>query len=295
VAPPNGSLVRGNSHLLGLYLRGLAMGIAEVVPGVSGGTIAFVSGIYQELIDTLAGLRPGGVMVLVREGPRAFWATHNLTFLFVLALGMGTGIVLFSQLLSTWLAIAKPVVWAFFFGVIGSSVLVLAWPRERRQLLFFMPPGLLLGIAVSQLEPMGTSTATWSYFFGGMIAVSAWLLPAVSGSFLLLVMGLYEGVLGALSELKWAILLSLAAGCALGLLAFANLLSWLLRRYQEQIISLLTGFMAGSLWRLWPWASDGMLSPEAYVAATDGSAWLVECGIAVCAGVLVVWLLSRLK
>ena len=293
MAQPDRSARRG--RWFGLYLRGLAMGVAEVVPGVSGGTIAFVSGIYQELIDSLAGLRPAGIMVLGREGPRAFWVTHNLTFLLVLALGMGTGIVLFSQLLASWLAVAKPVVWAFFFGVIACSILLLAWPRERKSLLLFAPLGLVVGGVVSQLEPMGHSATMWSYFVGGMIAVSAWLLPAVSGSFLLLIMGLYEGVLAALAELNWPILLSLAAGCTLGLLAFANVLSWLLRRYPEPVVSFLTGFMLGSMWRLWPWSSDGLMTPEAYVAATGNSAWLVGCGIAAICGVLAVWLLTRLE
>ena len=289
------SSAHGRKRWFGLYVRGLAMGIAEVVPGVSGGTIAFISGIYQELIDTLAGLRPKSFMVLIREGPRAFWVAHNLTFLLVLVLGMGTGIVLFSQLLSTWLAVAKPVVWAFFFGVIASSILVLAWPRERKLFLFFAPLGLVVGGVVSQMEPMASSATMWSYFIGGTIAVSAWLLPAVSGSFLLLIMGLYENVLAALAELNWPILLSLGAGCIVGLGAFANLLSWLLHRYREQVVSALTGFMLGSLWRLWPWASDGLLTPEAYVAATGDSAWLVGCGVAAVSGMLVVWLLTRLE
>ena len=279
----------------GLYIRGLAMGIAEVVPGVSGGTIAFVSGIYQELIDTIAGLRPASVLVLVRQGPRAFWKVHNLTFLLVLGGGMLTGILIFSQLIATWLSVARPVVWAFFFGVIACSIVVIGLPRERRRFLLLAPLGVLVGLGVAQLEPLAGSAGLWLYFVGGMIAVSAWLLPAISGSFMLLIMGLYEGVIGALTGFEWPILFSLAAGCAVGLLAFANLLSWLLQRYSESLLSLLTGFMAGSLLRLWPWSVEGVLSPEAYTALTGQSAWLVESAIAALGGVLAVYLLTRLE
>lgn len=279
----------------GLYIRGLAMGIAEVVPGVSGGTIAFVSGIYQELIDTIAGLRPTALLVLVRQGPRAFWRVHNLKFLLILGGGMLTGIIIFSQFIATWLAAARPVVWAFFFGVIAYSIVLLGLPRERRRFLLFAPLGVLAGLGFAQLEPLGSAAALWLYFVGGMIAVSAWLLPAISGSFVLLIMGLYEGVIGALASFEWPILFSLAAGCVVGLLAFANLLSWLLRRYSEPLLSLLTGFMAGSLLRLWPWSVERPLTPEAYAALTGQSAWLIESGIAAVAGVIVVYLLTRLE
>ena len=279
----------------GLYIRGFAMGIAEVVPGVSGGTIAFVSGIYSELIDTIAGLQPAALLGLFREGPRVFWKAHNLTFLLVLGGGMLTGIVIFSQLVATWLSVARPVVWAFFFGVIACSILVLGLPRERRRFLLFAPLGVLVGLGFTQLEPLDSTDGLWLYFVGGMIAVSAWLLPAISGSFVLLIMGLYEGVIDALSGFEWPILFSLAAGCAVGLLAFANLLSWLLHRYSEPLLSLLTGFMAGSLVRLWPWSVEHALSPQAYTALTGQSAWLVESAIAAVAGVAVVYLLTRLK
>ena len=271
------------------------MGIAEVVPGVSGGTIAFVSGIYQELIDTIAGLRPRSVLLLVRQGPRAFWKAHNLTFLLVLGGGMLTGILIFSQFIASWLSVARPVVWAFFFGVIACSIVVVGRPRERRRFLLLAPLGVLVGLGVAQLEPLAGSAGLWLYFVGGMIAVSAWLLPAISGSFMLLIMGLYEGVIGALTGFEWPILFSLAAGCAVGLLAFANLLSWLLQRYSETLLSLLTGFMAGSLLRLWPWSVEGVLSPEAYTALTGQNAWLVESAIAALGGVLVVYLLTRLE
>ncbi len=286
---------RRTAGWFGLYVRGLAMGIAEVVPGVSGGTIAFVSGIYQELIDTIAGLRPSAVVVLVRQGPRAFWHTHNLSFLLVLGAGMLTGIIIFSQLIATWLAVARPVVWAFFFGVIACSILVLGQPRERRKFVLFAPLGVLAGVGFAQLEPVSSSAGLWLYFVAGVIAVSAWLLPAISGSFVLLIMGLYEGVIGALAGFQWPILFSLAAGCTVGLLAFANLLSWLLHRYSEMLFSLLTGFMAGSLLRLWPWTVDRALSPEAYTVLTGQNAWLVESVFAALGGAIVVYLLTRLE
>jgi putative membrane protein len=281
----------------GLYARGVAMGVAEVVPGVSGGTIAFVSGIYDELIRSLAGFRPSSVRVL-RRGVRAFWREHNLSFLVVLALGMATGIGAFAQVLSAALAAAKPVVWGFFFGVILFSVLVLARQRTTRSLLIFLPPGLLAALALVNVDPAAAGEpGYWVFFLGGAVAVGAWMLPAVSGSFLLLALGLYESVLNALVNLEMTVLAALAAGCLVGLVSFANLLAWLLARYREPLLSVLTGFMAGSLVRLWPWSgpSGEILGPDAYAAMTGGSAFIAAVAGSALAGMAAIWLLSRLE
>lgn len=273
------------------------MGIAEVVPGVSGGTIAFVSGIYDELIRSLASFRPSSVAVL-RRGVGAFWREHNLAFLAVLALGMATGVGAFAQVLSAALAAARPVVWGFFCGVIVFSVLALGHQRSVRTLLIYLPPGLLAALAVISLDPATTATpGYWVFFLGGAVAVGAWMLPAVSGSFLLLALGLYENVLHALVNLQIPVLAALAAGCAVGLVSFANLLEWLLRQYREPLLSVLTGFMAGSLVRLWPWPgpTGEILSPDAYALMTGGSAMVPGVAAAVLAGMVGIWALSRLE
>lgn len=291
------TVVRSPRAWAGLYARGVAMGVAEVVPGVSGGTIAFVSGIYDELIRSLASFRPSSVGVL-RRGAGAFWREHNLSFLAVLALGMATGVGAFAQVLSAALAAAKPVVWAFFFGVIVFSVLALGRQRSPRSLLIFMPPGILAALAVVNMDPAATGEPGYLVFFlGGAVAVGAWMLPAVSGSFLLLALGLYESVLDALVNLELTVLAALAAGCLVGLVSFANLLAWLLKRYREPLLSLLTGFMAGSLVRLWPWSgpSGEVMSPDAYALMTGGSAFIAAVLGSLLAGMVAVWLLSRLE
>jgi len=285
---------RSRIQWLGIYVRGVAMGIAEVVPGVSGGTIAFISGIYDELIHALASFRPSSLKMLTTPGE--FFRHHNLGFLLALGFGMVTGVALFAHLLSLALEHARPVVWGFFLGVICLSVYLLGRERPLRMLAICFPPGFIFGLLVVSLDPGSGDAAVWLYFFGGAIAVAAWLLPAVSGSFLLLVLGLYEGVLGALVALDLAILVALLGGCLVGLLTFANLLSWLMRNYREPLLSILTGFLAGSLVRLWPWTGSAgeLLLPDGYqslLSLDPLSGWVL---LAFFAGMLGIWLLGRL-
>lgn len=286
---------RGFKGWLGIFLRGLAMGVAEVVPGVSGGTIAFVSGIYDELVQTLASFRPRSAILLISNG-RQFWQRHNLSFLLILALGMVAGVGLFAGLMKVWLATARPVVWAFFFGVICASTLVLGRSCERRRLLGYGGFGLLFGLLLVTLEPADAAGAPWQFFLAGALAVCAWLLPAISGSYLLLVLGLYEAVLLALTELDFVVLGSLALGCAVGLMSFANLLAWLMTRHREPLLCLLTGFMAGSLVRLWPWSLEGELHlPGTFLRLSGEDPALLAVSIAFSGGIFVIWFVNRLE
>ncbi len=209
----------------------------------------------------------------------------------------GSGIGLFAKSLSLALELARPVVWGFFFGVIAFSIVVLGASREPRVLLTLFPVGLLAGVGLVSLDPLSPATAgAWAYFLGGIVAVSAWLLPAVSGSFLLLVLGLYEGVLEALTTLDLVVLGALLAGVGVGLMSFANLLAWLMRTQRERVLSLLTGFMAGSLLKLWPWAHDGeLLLPPAYAQNTGADPLLPWVVIAAATGALAIWGLNRLQ
>ncbi|MEZ5558394.1 MAG: DUF368 domain-containing protein [Pseudomonadales bacterium] len=287
---------RGLLAWLALVLRGMAMGIAELVPGISGGTIAFVTGIYFELVQTLARIGPRSLVQLLREGPRAFWSGHNLNFLLVLMAGMLASVLLFARLLGYLLDTAPPLVWGFFFTLIVASVVQIGSSLSARRLTLFGPFGAAAGLALLLLEPGGSEPALASFFFGGMLAVSAWLLPAISGSFLLLVLGLYQPVLAAINDGRLLVLAVLACGCVVGIMAFSRLLSWLMERLREQVLCVLVGFMAGSLVQLWPWRLDGaLLSPAAYEAAAGQPALVagtVLCGVA---GVAALWLLSRLK
>lgn len=287
---------RGAGAWLGIGARGMAMGIAELVPGVSGGTIAFVTGIYEELIHTLAGLRPSSLLLLRREGIAAFWRAHNLTFLAVLGVGMVLAVVIFARLFEYLLDQVPTLVWAFFFGLIAASAVHIGRELRPARLLAYGTIGLVLALAMLGIGFREGAAPLWMFFLGGMLAVSAWLLPAISGSFLLLALGLYEPVLRAFNAGDWTIPLTLAAGCVLGLLAFANLLHWLMQRQREPVLALLTGFMAGSLPRLWPWQADGSWwSPTGYEAITGEPAFAAAALAVAALGAAALWLLGRVS
>lgn len=286
----------------GVYLRGLAMGAADVVPGVSGGTLALITGIYEELIDTLGGIGPRLLGVWRREGVVAFWRAGNFTFLFTLLAGILTSIALLARLL-TWLLEHHPVpVWAFFCGLILASIaLVLAPLRQRgppQWLAFAAGTGAAVAIALAPgLTALGVSPLV--FFLGGAVAICAMILPGISGSFILLLLGLYPSVLAAVERGDWPLLLSFMAGCAGGLLAFVRLLKWLLHRYHDTVMALLGGFMAGSLVKLWPWrlpldqgVSERWLWPADYARAVDGGSQLGLALLMMAVGLALVWLLS---
>jgi putative membrane protein len=281
---------------LGLMLRGLAMGIAEVVPGVSGGTIAFVTGIYDELLRTLAGLDLGLLRVWREQGFGPMWGQYNLQFLLWLGCGMVGGVLVFAKLMHYALDTAPPVVWALFFGLIVFSIVDMARALPLRLLLPFGLLGTAIGLLVANLVPAPIEPNLLMIAGGGALAVSAWLLPAVSGSFLLLVLGLYDTVLLAISELQVDVLLALIAGCGLGLLLFSRFLHWLMSNYRQPVISLLVGFMLGSLVKLWPWTIDGSpMLPAAYSAQLGEPAWLIPSLVSMIFGVLIIWGLARIK
>lgn len=293
----NGEPARGRLDWVGVVLRGMAMGIAELVPGVSGGTIAFVTGIYQELVEALASFRPlASPRILLHQGWRAFWRVHRLGFLSSLGVGMVLAVLMFARLLEFLLDHAAVAVWAFFFGLIAASVFHIGRFRRPAALAGYGLVGLALALAVLQLGVREGPAPLWMFFAGGMVAVSAWLLPAVSGSFLLLALGLYEPVLRALNAGDWAIPAALGLGCVAGLALFSRLLHWLMTHVREPVLALLTGFMAGSLLRLWPWQAGGVpVGPAEYALVTGEPALLLPVAAALCLGVVALWLLSRLE
>ncbi|WP_232522415.1 DUF368 domain-containing protein [Marinimicrobium alkaliphilum] len=242
------------SYLI-LWLKGVAMGAADVVPGVSGGTVAFITGIYEELIDSLRGLTPSALGVWRREGILAFWRRINGSFLLTLFAGVLFSLFTLANAVTYLLEHHALLVWGFFFGLILASVLYVA-----RQLVWRSPGvwvALLVGVAIalviSQLRPAQLPGEWWMVFIAGMIAICAMILPGISGSFLLLMMGMYPVFLAALSSFDVAILASFFGGCVVGLLAFSHLLSWLLHHYHARTLALLTGILLGSLTIIWPW------------------------------------------
>ena len=243
----------------GVCLRGLAMGMAEVAPGVSGGTIALVTGIYDELVGTLARLSPPSFGVL-RNGLPAFWRHHNLTFLVALGAGMAVGLVAMAEFL-VWLLATRPsLAWSFLFGLMVVATCGVALQSKPSWLLALGVPGLGIGVLIaagSGVPEVEGSVRLWALFGGGALAATAWIVPGVSGAFVLVLLGLYAPVLAAVHERNLGELAALAGGMVVGLMLSSRLLARLLATRRPAVLGLVTGLMAGSLLKLWPWRSEG--------------------------------------
>ncbi len=240
-----------------LFGKGIAMGAADVVPGVSGGTIAFITGIYDELLGSLKKCGPSALLVLSKEGPKALWQHINGTFLLTLFAGVLTSIFSLAQLI-TWLLKAYPIqIWSFFFGL----VLVSAWHMGQQIYREWSIPSiitLLVGTVLAWLISAGVPLAAHdigllTFFFAGALAICAMILPGISGSFILLLLGFYGPVIEAVKSFNLPVLAIFAAGCVIGLLSFSHLLSWLLEKARVPTMAFLIGLMLGSLSKLWPW------------------------------------------
>lgn len=256
--------------IIRLAVIGMLMGAAEVVPGVSGGTIAFISGVYERLIFALRQFSPTLPATLVKQGVAATWRHVDGNFLLTLFGTMLASIVLFASAIG-WLLEHEPVaIWAFFFGLVLASIGLVGRQIGRFDLGVAVSAGFgaAIGAALVSVSPASLEPTPLLLFAGGAVAICAWILPGMSGSFLLLIMGLYAGVLEAIRSFDLISLGALAAGCGLGLMAFAQVLGVLLHKFRVRTISVLTGFMVGSLLKLWPWQAV-----IAYQIRTDGSSY----------------------
>lgn len=238
-----------------LGLKGLAMGAADVVPGVSGGTIAFITGIYNELLHSLKSLGPEALKVLVKQGIPSFWKHINGNFLLTVFGGILISLKTFAGLISFCLEHYPLHVWGFFSGLIASSILLLSRDQVgwRWQEWGLCALGAAFVVLISVARPTHLPGDWWVLFFGGFIAICAMILPGISGSFILLLLGLYSEFLNAIKELNFLALGSFGAGCIIGLLVFSRFLSWLLDRHFKPTIAVLIGFLVGSLNVTWPW------------------------------------------
>lgn len=231
------------------------MGAADVVPGVSGGTIAFITGIYEELIDSIKGIDLQAVKLLLKLKFADFWKKVNGNFLLSVVLGIAISIFSLAKLM-TWLLEHHPIyIWSFFFGlIIASSVLV---AKEIKQWNIFTIISLIAGACaaytITVMTPAETPNTWWFIILSGAIAICAMILPGISGAFILLLLGKYSYILGAVSSLNIGVILLFIVGAVAGIISFSHLLSWLLKNYHTLTVSLLTGFMVGSLNKVWPW------------------------------------------
>lgn len=267
-----------------LYLKGIAMGAADVVPGVSGGTIAFITGIYDRLLGAISGVNIQSVKLLFRGKIMAFLEAIDYKFLIVLLAGIGTAIVSLAKLITYLLENHEVHLWSFFFGlIIASSILVIKEIKKWNAWVVLM---LVLGTAMAwyltsmqQIQVPDTYLGT---FFSGFVAIIAMILPGISGSYILVMLGKYAQVIGMISSLTggdFSVLPSLivfALGCISGLLFFARILQWLLKHYHDVVVAALCGFMIGSLNKVWPWK----LTLETYLDSHGVAKPLIQENIA---------------
>jgi putative membrane protein len=237
------------------YVKGLAMGAADVVPGVSGGTIAFITGIYDTLLQSINSFNIAGLKILIKEGVLPFWKHINGTFLFFLLGGIATSILSLAKLF-TYLMENHPVgLWSFFFGLIAASIVYMHGQIKVRSVSIFVFFGIGMAISfyITIASPAQGPDALWYLFICGAIAICAMILPGISGSFILLLMGAYHTVLTALTSFDISKILAFMLGAIIGLLSFSRIVKFMLNRYRANTLAILTGFLAGSLNKVWPW------------------------------------------
>jgi putative membrane protein len=241
---------------LGVLLRGFCMGSADVVPGVSGGTMAFIMGIYEELIESIRMVgRPPFIRALLNFRIGRALQAINFPFLATLLVGILLAVVTLAPAIE-WLLVNQPIlIWSFFFGLVLASVISVS--RRIPRWNFALVLALLLGGVGAYwlvgLVPVQTPQGGWFLFISGAIAICAMILPGISGSFILVLLGKYQFLVSAVNQRDLMPLIWTALGCLVGIVSFAQLLSWLFRRYHDLTVAVLTGFMLGSLRKVWPW------------------------------------------
>lgn len=233
----------------------MAMGAADVVPGVSGGTIAFISGIYEELITSLNNVNLSTLRTWKEKGFKAAWEQLNGNFLLALFSGIAISVVSLAKLIS-WLLENQPIlVWSFFFGLVLASVFFVARDISRwtGAIILVFVLGALSAFFITSLPPADISESLPYFFLSGALAVCAMILPGISGAFILVLLGSYKTILDAVHERNFLVLGIVMLGAIFGLLSFARLLKWMFRHYKNLTLALLTGFILGSLNKIWPW------------------------------------------
>ncbi|WP_418991414.1 DUF368 domain-containing protein [Alistipes sp.] len=294
-----------------LALKGCAMGMADVVPGVSGGTIAFISGIYEELIESIRRVDPTALKLLVRFRPADFWRHINGRFLLPVLLGIGVAIFSLARLM-TYLLTHHPIaIWSFFFGLIVASAILVSKQvgRWNVRTVAALAIGAAVAWWITVATPAETPNTWWFVMLAGAIAICAMILPGISGAFILLLLGKYQYIMQAVGNLDLPVILIFVAGAVVGIVSFSHLLSWLLRHWHDATVAVLMGFMLGSLNKVWPWKEvlqtytdshgelqplvEANVSPARFEALTGYDAQLLEAVLLCAAGFLAIYGIER--
>lgn len=238
-----------------ITLKGMAMGAADVVPGVSGGTIAFISGIYEELITSINNVNISLFKTLKNEGLKAAWKQLNGNFLVALLLGIAISVVSLAKGIG-WLLLHQPVfLWSFFFGLVLASILFVG-KQITKWNLGIIAATIIAAVAafyITSLPPLSSTASTWFLFLAGALAICAMILPGISGAFILVLLGAYQIILDAVDNRDFKVIATVGVGAIFGLLSFSKILKWLFSHHKNLILGVLTGFILGSLNKIWPW------------------------------------------
>lgn len=290
-------------------LKGMAMGAADVVPGVSGGTIAFISGIYEELLSSISSINLKLLKTLQEEGFKAVWKEVNGPFLLSLFIGIFISVLSLAKIIK-WLLENQPILlWSFFFGLVLASVIYVG-----KQILKWTPivvisliVGASLAYYITTLNPLISESASPAFLFlAGSIAICAMILPGISGAFILVLLGAYQPILTAINERDLGLIAIVGAGAVLGLLLFSKVLKWLFMHFKDLTLAILTGFIIGSLNKIWPWKktlstrlnSKGVevpfLEESILPSSFDGDAQLLLAILMAIIGFLLILLLEKL-
>ena len=238
-----------------LFVKGVAMGIGNIIPGVSGGTIALITGIYERFIHAFKSWDVRALRLLLKGDLKGLYTYTDLGFITSVMLGAILSILLLAKVLNYTLDNYPVYTWAYFFGLILASVYFVGKTIERWNFgaLFALTMGVLIALVISFLSPTSVNRNFWYLIVCGVVAICSMLLPGLSGSFVLILMGNYKLVLEAIETMDFSVLVPVALGTVIGLVSFSRFLSWLIRKYRNATIALLTGFVVGSLSMLWPW------------------------------------------
>jgi putative membrane protein len=295
-----------------LYLKGIAMGAADVIPGVSGGTVAFISGIYDELLNSIKAIDADAIKLLFRLRIADFWKKINGNFLITLFAGIITSLLSLAKLMTHLLQTQPILIWSFFFGLIlVSAPLVL---REIKQWTAGAVVSFIIGVVVAYYITVVTPTESpnnlFFIFLSGALAICAMILPGISGAFILLLIGKYQYMITALIEFNIPIVLVFVTGCLVGIISFSRLLSWVLNKYHSIAVAVLAGFMIGSLNKVWPWREikeyatnskgeqisvfDQSILPGHYFEVTGKDPLLLQAILMMALGVFIVILIERI-
>ena len=289
--------------------KGMAMGAADVVPGVSGGTIAFISGIYEELLTSISNINLSLIKTLKKDGFNAAWNQLNGNFLLTLFSGIFISVLSLAKAIK-WLLEHKPVLlWAFFFGLVLASIIYIGKQIKKWNIIsvFLMIGAAFLAYYITTLNPLVSENSSSLFLFlAGAIAICAMILPGVSGAFILVLLGAYKPILSAVDERDFKTILIVGLGAMVGLLSFSKILKWLFKNYETYTLAALTGFIIGSLNKIWPWKktistrfnSEGMEVPfkqqSVFPQDFDGNPQVLYVTFLALLGFAIIFLLERL-